>query len=145
MSNTIQANVYIKNTPEKVINFISDIRNRAKYQQSLKSVTDIQGEAGQIGSTWKWKWELMGSDFEGLGRCVEYEQGQRYSFVTEGQIDSKFSYEAQAENDGTNLTVTVHFDVPESLLEQAAIEHLIGAAQQRGNEAVQKLKAILEE
>jgi hypothetical protein len=65
--------------------------------------------------------------------------------VTEGEIVSQFNYEAQAENDGTKLTVSVDFDVPEELLEHAGLEHLLSAARQRGNEAVHKLKAILEE
>lgn len=144
MSHTIQADVWIENTPESVINFISDIRNREKYQQSLKSITDIQGEPGQIGSTWRWKWDLMGNEFEGLGRCVEYDPGQRYSFVTEGGLVSRFTYHAEPENGGTKLTVNVDFDVPEVLLEQVGLDNLLSAARQRGKEAVQNLKSMLE-
>jgi carbon monoxide dehydrogenase subunit G len=141
----IQVAVPINVTPQAVIEFVADIRNRAKYLQSLKSISDIQREAGEVGTSWRWKWDLLGKEFEGTGRCVEYEAGQRYSFVTEGGIASRFTYAAEPQGAGTLLTIDVEFEVPQSLSGQEGLAELLASAKQRGQEAVQNLKAIFEQ
>ena len=50
----IQVAVSINRGPEDVIGFVSDVRNRPKYIQSLKSISDIQGEPGEISNSWHW-------------------------------------------------------------------------------------------
>jgi carbon monoxide dehydrogenase subunit G len=141
----IQATASINSSPEAVISFVADIRNRLKYLQSLKSISDIQGEPGEVGSSWRWTWDLLGQEFKGTGRCVEYEAGRRYSFVTEGGIASQFTYQAEPQGEGTNLTIDVEFDVPEALAGQEGLDDLLANAKQRGQEAVQSLKAMLEQ
>ena len=141
----IQVAVPINATPEAVIGFVADIRNRAKYLQSLKSISDIQGDPGEVGTSWRWNWDLLGQEFEGTGTCVEYEAGTRYSFVTEGGIASKFTYSAEPQGEGTNLTIDVEFEIPEILSAQEGLEELLASAKQRGQEAVQSLKAMLEQ
>ena len=142
----VQVTVSISNTPEAVIAFVSDIRNRAKYLQSLKSVSDIQGEPGEVGATWRWIWDLLDHEFEGTGRCTDFQAGRRYAFVTEGGIASQFSYQAEPQGEGTNLTIDVDFEVPAALLAgQEGLDGLLAIAKQRGQEAVQGLKQMLEQ
>ena len=84
---TAEVNVQINNTPEAVIEYIADVNNRALYLPSLKSVSDVQGEPTEVGTSWRWTWLMLGVEFEGVGRSVAYEPGRRYVFVTEGGID----------------------------------------------------------
>lgn len=140
----IQVTVSIDRGPEAVIGFVADIRNRSKYLQSLKSVSDIQGEPSEVGTSWHWRWDLLGQEFEGTGRCIKYEAGRRYSFVTEGGITSQFTYHAEPQGEGTNLTIDVEFEVPKVLAGQEGLDDLLATAKQRGQEALQSLKAMLE-
>ena len=140
----VHLTVAINNTPEAVIGFVSDIRNRSKYIQSLKSISDIQGEPGEVGTSWKWSWDFVDHEFEGTGMCQEFEPGRRYSFATEGGITSLFTYQAEPAGEGTNLTIDVEFEVPESLAKLDCLADLLAGTQQRGEAAVQNLKEMLE-
>jgi carbon monoxide dehydrogenase subunit G len=140
----VQLTVAINNTPEAVIGFVSDIRNRSKYLQSLKSISDIEGEPGEVGTTWKWSWDFLDHEFEGTGQCQEFEAGRRYSFATEGGITSQFTYQAEPAGEGTNLTIDVEFEVPEALAKMDGLADLLAGAKQRGQASVQALKEMLE-
>ena len=141
-----EAQVVITNTPQAVIDYIANVNNRPLYLPSLKSVSNVEGDATEVGSSWTWCWSLLGIDFEGTGRCTEYESGQRYAFSTEGGIESTFTYQAEAEGDGTRLTIQVAFELPESILSQAGVDNLLASAKQKEIEAVvENLKTILDQ
>ena len=142
---TVQTEVSINNTPEAVIGYVADVNNRPLYLPSLKSVSDIEGEPSAVGTTWRWKWNMLGAEFEGSGRCLEHVPGQRYSFTTEGGIASTFTYEAAASDGGTNLTIRVDFEVPETLLSRLGLESLLESLKKGdADQAAQNLKVILE-
>ncbi len=142
---TVQVEVSINNTPEAVIGYVADVNNRPLYLSSLKSVSDIEGEPSAVGTTWRWKWVMLGAEFEGTGRCLEHAPDQRYSFTTEGGITSTFTYEAIATDDGTNLTIRVEFEVPETLLSRLGLESLLESLKKGdADQAAQNLKVILD-
>lgn len=140
----VQVSVAIKKPSNVVIDFIADVRNRAKYLRSLKAITDIVEIPGVIGTTWQWEWDFLGTTFAGVGKCVEYVPGQRYVFVTTGAIESKFTYHVADIADGCRLDIDVEFEVPPELLKHASQDQLLAVAHQKGSEAVQSLKGILE-
>jgi carbon monoxide dehydrogenase subunit G len=141
---TASAEVHVNNSPEAVIEYIANVENRPLYLPSLKSVTNIEGES--VGCSWTWCWSLLGIDFEGTASCTQHEAGQSYAFKTEGGIESTFSYQAEATDGGTKLTIHVDFELPESILSQAGVDGLLAAAKQKETEAVvENLKTILDQ
>ena len=48
----IEAVVQINNTPEAVIDYISDVRNRSLFLPSLKSVENVQEDPSGVGCHW---------------------------------------------------------------------------------------------
>ena len=143
---TVQTEVSINNTPEAVIGYVADVNNRLLFMPSLKSISDIEGEASAVGTTWRWKWVMLGVEFEGAGRYLEHMPGQQYSFTTEGGITSTFSFKATATDDGTHLAIRVDFDVPESLLSNLGLESLLASLKKGdADQAAQNLKVILED
>ena len=142
---TVQTEVSINNTPEAVIGYVADVNNRPLFLPSLKSVSDIEGEPTAVGTTWRWKWAMFGAEFEGSGRCLEHTPGQRYSFTTEGGIVSTFTYEATATDGGTNLSIRVDFEVPDTLLSRLGLESLLESLKKGdADQAAQNLKVILD-
>lgn len=141
----IQAAVSLRFDPEAVIRFVSDIRNRSAYLQSLKSVSNIQGAPGEVTRSWNWKWDLLGNHFAGTGKMIAYEPGRLYSFVTEGGIDSRFHYRAKPENGGTRLSIEVDFEVPQLLAERRGIDGMLTVAKVRAQESAWELKHVMEE
>ena len=145
-TSTVQVNVQINKTPEAVISYVADVRNRPLFLPSLKSISDINGDPAAVGTTWRWTWVLLGVEFEGTGRCLEHETGRRYSFTTEGGLSSKFTYQAESAGDGTSLTIDVEFEVPGTLLSRVGIDDLLEGAKKRDvDQVAQNLKVILEQ
>lgn len=144
-SHKVQVSARIDNTPKAVIDYIADRRNSPMYLSSLKSVSDVKGDPSAVGTTWKWTWVMLGIEFEGHGRCIEHEPGKRYSFKTEGGIESTFTYEADPAETGTNLTVDVEFVLPDTLLSRVGIDSMIKAFRKaEADHATQNLKMILD-
>ncbi|MDV6034233.1 MAG: SRPBCC family protein [Phycisphaera sp. RhM] len=140
----LQVSVAIDRDPEDVIRFIADLRNRMKYLQSLKGVSNIQGDPGQVTKSWDWKWDLLGHEFTGTAKTIHYVPGRRYSFATEGGIKSQFTYNAEPEGTGTKLTVDVEAEIPAELAGTDGLDQLLAGAQQKGQQSLQKLKSLLE-
>jgi carbon monoxide dehydrogenase subunit G len=131
----VKAGGLIDNTPEAVLGYIADVRNRTFYLPSLKSVTNVKGEPASASTTWTWTWVLMGMEFVGTGRSLAYEPGKTYSFRTEGGIASTWTYTAVPEGKGTRLTIQVEYEPPANVLaklrgdpqarHQAEVDHIL--------------------
>jgi carbon monoxide dehydrogenase subunit G len=141
---TAEAEVQVNNSPQAVIDYVANIENRPSYLPSLKSVSNIEGEA--VGARWTWCWSLLGIDFEGTATCTQHEAGQSYAFKTEGGIESTFTYQAEADGAGTRLTIHVEFAPPASILSLAGLDGLLASAKQKEVDAVvENLKTILDQ
>jgi carbon monoxide dehydrogenase subunit G len=111
---TYQTSGFINNKPEAVISYVADPKNRPLFFPSLKTISDIQGEPTAEGTSWTWTFAALGMEFQGKGRCTKHDPGKLYSFKTEGGIESTFTYRAEPEGDGTRLTISLEYEVPES-------------------------------
>src|SRR5262245_46458961 len=115
MANSIETKATIDNTPDAVLAYIADVRNRPYYLPALKSVTDVKDVTNHgAGTTWKWTWLTLGMEFTGTGECLKYEPGKLYSFRTVGGISSTWTYTASPSGSGTELHIKVEYEVPES-------------------------------
>ena len=140
-----EVSVRIENTPEAVIGYIADVRNRPLYLASLKVVSDIKGDPSAAGTTWKWTWVALGMEFEGIGRCLEHDPGQYYSFKTEGGIASKWSYRAEPEAEGTKLTLQVEYEIPDKVLPHLPSDSMASAMREsEADRVLQNLRMILD-
>jgi carbon monoxide dehydrogenase subunit G len=139
----VKASSVIDNTPEAVIGYIADARNRTFFLPSLKALSNIKGESASATTTWTWTWVLLGMEFVGTGRSVAYEPGKRYAFKTEGGIESTWTYTVAPEGKGSRLTVQVEYRPPAGVLGR-----LRGDSQTRhqaeADQVLQNLKAILD-
>ena len=138
------AQVQINNSPQAVIEYIANTENRSLYLSSLKSISNIEGES--VGGSWTWCWTLLGIDFEGTAACTQHEAGQCYVFETKGGIESTFTYRTEADGEGTQLSMQVNFDLPESALSHAGINNwLASSKQQEADATLENLKTILDQ
>ena len=145
-SRSVEAVVQISNSPETVIDYVTDMQNRTLYLNPLQSISNLQGAATEVGSSWNWSWVMLGVELEGVGICTEYQAGKCYAFRTEGGIVSTFTYRAEAEGDGTKMTITVDFKVPAAVAALPGGEGLLtGMEQTEAEKTVQNLKAILDQ
>ena len=145
-SRAVEAVVSISNSPATVIDYVTDMQNRMLYLNPLQSITNLQGEATEVGSSWNWSWMMLGVELEGVGVCTEYEAGKCYAFRTEGGIVSTFSYRAEPEGEGAKLAISVDFEVPSAVAALPGGEGLLTTMEQsEAEKTVQNLKAILDQ
>lgn len=141
----IEAVVQINNTPEAVIDYISDVRNRSLFLPSLKSVENVQEDPSGVGTSWTWKWVALGMEFEGTARCTECQAGKCYSFESQGGINSNWTYTAESNDGGTELRVEVEYEVPERAVSILPTEDVLERLRHSEIEhASQNLKTILD-
>jgi hypothetical protein len=141
----LEVSTHLENTPEAVMSYIADVRNRPLYLPSLKSVADIKEAGGGAGTTWKWTWVAFGMEFQGVGRCLKYEPGKFYSFKTEGGIESTWTYSAEKAGDGAKLKVEVDYDIPERAKGRLPSDSIAEAMRKsEADHAIQNLKVILD-
>ncbi len=118
----IDVSVQIENTPQAVLNYVADIRNRPLFIGPLKSVSDVEGDPTGVGTKWNWTWVALGMEFQGTAESLQHDPGKVYSFKTEGGITSTWTYRAEPEGDGTMLTINVDFDVPANAVSLLPVE-----------------------
>jgi hypothetical protein len=139
----VQVDTVINNTPEAVLGYVADVRNRTFFLPSLRSLTHTGGDPAGTNTTWQWTWSLLGIDFVGTGRSLEYQPGKLYSFKTEGGLESTWTYGVAPEGAGTRLHIQVEYKAPDKLLPQLA-----GSSQARHQAEVERvignLKTILD-
>ncbi len=143
---TFEVTAQIANTPESVIDYVSEVRNRPLFFPSLKSISDVKGDPRSVGTSWTWTFATLGMEFQGTGRCLEHVPGKLYSFSTEGGIESKFTYQTEPHDGGTLLTIRLEYSVPETARPKLPAESVSKAMMKAEAErVVQNLKSILDQ
>jgi uncharacterized membrane protein len=142
----VARSVVIRNSPDRVIDYIADVNNHVAFIGPLKSVTDLAGDPRQAGTKWTWTFVMAGVEFSGSAETVSYKARREFSYKTTSGILSTFTYSCEpADGNGTKLEMKVSYEVPKSLLaktQSAVIEKLNDA---EGDRAVQNIKVILDE
>ena len=140
-----QVAVHIENTPEAVIKYVADVRNRPLFFPSLKSVSDIKGDPSAVGTTWRWTFVALATEFQGTARCLEHQPGKLYSFQTAGGIESKFTYRAQPDKKGTKLTIDLEYTIPQPMESRLPTTKIADAMKKaEADQVIQNLKVILD-
>ena len=140
----VDVRVEISNSPEAVIEYVADCRNRPLFLGPLKSIGDIQGDPSAVGTRWKWTWVALGMEFEGTGECLQHEAGRLYAFKTKGGVASSWTYRAEPRGEESTLTIDVDYEVPASVAGKLPTSDV--AERMKKNEAervAENLKVIL--
>ncbi len=131
-------------SPEKVMEYISNVSNHPAFIPPLKSVENISGDPTQLGTVWDWTFVMAGIEFKGKSETVDYQPGKVFKYKTTGGIAATFTYSVEAEGSASRLTMDVEYEVPSSLLgkaNQAAVEKVNADSAQAAEE---NIKTILE-
>ncbi|MBI4032552.1 SRPBCC family protein [Candidatus Berkelbacteria bacterium] len=140
----ISHEVTVGRPPEEVMGYIANVENHPAFINALKSVSNLSGDATRVGTTWDWTFVMTGVELQGSAKTVASEPGQLFSFQTEGGVASTFRYTAVPQEDGTQLTLEVEYELPETVLakiaDSAAIERY---NDDEATKAVENLQTIL--
>jgi uncharacterized membrane protein len=128
---------------DEVFDYWKDPENRPEVWPSLVEVKDVQQLPGG-GHTWNWVYKLAGVRFEGHSEVVEFVPNQKIVDKTTGGIESTFTWDFKAENEGTRLKMSVAYNIPTPILGKLAESFVIKQSDNEGDVVFANLKARLE-
>lgn len=142
---TISKTVSIKADSKVVIDYVSNVKNHPAFIPPLKSVDAVEGDERDAGTDWDWVFEMGGVELHGKSYTTEYKEGELFKYRTDGGIKSEFTYAVSPEENGTKLSITVEYGVPESVLGKIADASVIEKLnEEQADAAAANIKAILE-
>ena len=130
---------------DQIMSYIADVKNHPAFIGPLKSIANINGDPKKAGTSWDWTFVMAGVEFTGRSETVSYEAGKKFSYKTTTGILSTFTYTADPQGDGVNVTVDVTYELPQTLVAkmQGSVVEKLNEAE--GSRAVENLKAILDQ
>ena len=141
----VSRTVHIKADSGKVLEYIADVSHHPAFLSALKAVENVSGDPKDTSTNWSWSFIMAGVQLDGKAKTADYQEGKLYSFKTYDGADSTFVYEVQPEDDGTNLTITVDYEIPESVVAKVADKSVIEKFNEDEADRVgDNLRAILE-
>ena len=136
--------VSLNASPEKVIGYISNVKNHPAFISALKSVDHLTGDATQVGTGWDWTFMMGGVELTGKAETASSIAGKEYSFKTIGGIESHFTYSVEPEGSGSRLTMDIEYAVPNNVLAKALDSAIIERLNEKeADQAIENLKTIL--
>ncbi|RMG70080.1 MAG: hypothetical protein D6710_07710 [Nitrospirae bacterium] len=101
---------------EKVFDFVASPENWTRYVTSLIAVENVSDIPIKAGTTFDWTYRMLGMDFKGKGKVLEYEKNSRFKMVMEGQFPITETYLFDGDDKKTKLTVQIEYELPGKLL-----------------------------
>ena len=135
----------INGNADQIMNYIADVKNHPAFIGPLKSVANIDGDPKKPGTSWDWTFMMGGVEFSGRAETVRFDSGKVFSYKTTTGVQSTFTYSAEPQGGGVQVSVDVTYEVPQTLLSRmqtSVVEKLNDA---EGSRAVENLKAILDQ
>lgn len=134
---------FINATVEEVFDYWKDPENRPEVWPSLIEVKDVQ-ELPEGGSSWSWVYKLAGVRFEGKSKNVEFIPNQKIVDVSTKGIESTFTWEFKAENEGTRMKMSVEYNIPTPVLGKAAENFVVKQSANEADVVFANMKAMFE-
>ncbi len=136
----------IKAPVEKVFQVVTDPDNWTRYVSSLVEITDRSQDIPAKGSTFAWKYRMMGFNFGGRGTVTDNQPNESFAMTLESKFPIKESYVFKDTGDGTTrLEVTIDYEMPspmKALFGDSAVMEKINDMESRG--VLEKVRALCE-
>ena len=143
---TISRKIQINAPLEKVFQFVVSPDNWTKYVTSLVDVRDVSSPGVEKGTTFAWKYRMLGMDFGGKGTVTENVKNEKFGMKMEGGFPITENYSFSAVSGGTELTVEVIYETPSRILQAVSKSGLVEKLNQKEADAVlEKIKILCEE
>ena len=143
---TITRKIKINAPVEKVFQFVVSPDNWTKYVTSLVDVRDMSSPTVEKGSTFVWKYRMLGMDFGGKGTVTENVKNEKFGMKMEGGFPIMENYGFQSFDGGTELTVEVIYETPSKIMQAVSKSGLVEKLNQKEADGVlEKIKILCEE
>jgi uncharacterized membrane protein len=112
----IVATCEIEKDIDSVFSFIFDPKNKPMVMPDLISVSNISDFPLKLGSTFNFVFQMAGVSLNGIWEVTSVNKPIYYEATTTGDIESVWRYKLAKLEDKTNLSLTITYTPPKSVL-----------------------------
>lgn len=143
---TITRKLKINAPLDKVFQLVVNPDNWTRYVTSLVDVRDLSSANVEKGSTFVWKYRMLGMEFGGKGTVTENIRNEKFGMKMEGGFPITEHYGFQKVDGGTELTVEVMYETPGKIMQVVSKSGLVEKLNQKEADGVlEKIKILCEE
>lgn len=140
----VTKSIEIKATVVRVFEVVTNPDNWTKFVSNLVEVSDKSADLPAKGSTFAWKYRMMGFNFSGTGSVTDNQPGESFSMAFQSKFPIKESYVFRDSGDGaTVLDVTIDYEMPspmKALFGDSSVMEKINATESQG--VLEKIRAL---
>jgi ligand-binding SRPBCC domain-containing protein len=100
----------------KVFDYVTKPGNWTKYVTGLVDVRNVSSDIPEAGTTFEWTYRMLGVNNDGMGRIGDFEKNRKFTMEMEGSFPIKETYTFQGDENSTELTFDIRYDVPGKVL-----------------------------
>ncbi len=100
----------------KVFDYVTNPGNWIKYVTSLVDVRNLSSNIPEAGTTFEWTYRMLGINNDGTGKIGDFEKDKKFSMEMEGAFPIKEIFTFQGDENLTELTFDIQYDVPGKVL-----------------------------
>ena len=100
----------------KVFDYVTDPKNWTKYVTSLVDVRNISNDVPVADTTFEWTYRMLGINNDGIGKIVEFEKDRKLAIEMEGAFPIKETYTFAGDENSTELSFEIRYEVPGKVL-----------------------------
>ncbi len=131
---------------EKVFSFVTSPDNWTKYVTSLVDVRDVSSPKVEKGTTFAWRYRMLGMNFSGKGTVTENVKNEKFGMKMEGGFPITENYKFRKVDGGTELAVEVVYDMPGKIMQVVAKSAVVEKLNQKeADNVLEKIKMLCEE
>jgi ligand-binding SRPBCC domain-containing protein len=143
---TIKRSIEINAPLEKVFDFVSTPDNWTRYVTSLIAVENLSDSVIKPETTFDWTYRMLGTDFRGKGKVLEYEKNKKFTMRMEGNFPITETYLFDGDDNKTTLTVEIVYELPGKLLGVLADKMVVEKLNiKEADTVLDKVKTLCEE
>jgi len=130
---------------ETCFDYIADPDLAPLFLPGLYSITPIEVEPKGLGNTWGFEYDMFGVSLKGEAECIAYERPSKYAWKSTSGVETQFTYEFETVDEGTAVTVEVHYEVTDDMIGKLADATVLERMnEQEADTALRNLTVILE-
>lgn len=140
---TIDKSIFIDAPVARVFEYVNDPNNMPAVFPSLIEVKKVKTRADDT-REFDWVYKMAGIRFEGHAETTELKRNERLVLENEGGIASTFSYRFEPKNNGTQLSLTIKYDLPGKVLKKLAEPILVKLNEREAESLLHNVKTTME-
>ena len=140
----VQVETVVEAPRDQVYQFLVNPYQVPLVLPGLIDISDVPELPLKVGDAFNSRYQVAGVVLEGQWTATELDGSSHYTATTNGAADSEWSYELTDQDGGAHVSLTVRYNIPDSILQKAQAPLLRSINKHDGEALMKNLKVVLE-